>query len=1037
MTTNAVKNWRKEFGLDDRKPPNFFANKEDLTPTIPQAHVIRKAFELLDLDGILCTENSPLIYFKQADNITPEKVFQLHRQFWNHGGAPVLVLILDKDVHIYSGMSRPVPIHEAQKKPPSLVKTLDRVSEGLLEFLVSVESGEFFHRNAQSFNPNHRVDRDLLNNLKDTREILENITQHNIASCVLDALLCRMVFASYLFDRGVINQNYLKKSGIMNASHLRDVLAIQPVRDAKDSLYKLFRRLGKDFNGDLFNDDLETEISQITNRHIHTLNDFFHGTLVKSGQQTFWPYDFSAIPIETISAIYEHFLKDADHQAGAFYTPRFLAEVVLNVALEGFGSMLGKKFLDPACGSGIFLVGLFNRIAEEWKQANPTARNDRRARELMQLMQNSLYGVDINSTACRITAFSLYLAYLDQLTPRDIQNLQAKGRALPHLVTEPPHSKTKSSKRNIHCIDFFAKEQNIPTDVDLVIGNPPWGSIATDETSAGRWCKENRKSLPDKQIAVAFSWKATEHVSDAARVCFILPHGILFNHNTTAVSHQKEWISQHKIERVLNLADFRWFLFNKATYPAIIVSYKKEEPSTEHYIDYWAPKADWIITQAEVITVSPADRSSISIKDILLDLNGVDAPQIWKQRFWATKRDFRLLNRLSLYSRLRDHVRSSRETNTNKPWIMAEGFQPVGKSDDPGKAQLLKLPSKKFLDAKNSNINLFVLPDDCRDLKKESTIVRNRSNKNTDIFRAPHVLVSEGFTSIAFADFDVSFQDALRGIHGPESDTDLLAFLAAYLRSSLAKYYLFHTSSSWGIARPVVKVKELMRLPMPFPNQQPDPRRCWDIVRKVSKIIKETADKAKGSFMNRTGIISDATAKIEPLIYEYFDIQLLEKLLIEDTLKIVIPSIQPTQKRMPVPTVKPSTADQRKAYMNRVCEMINMWAKKGHYIVRGKTFASDRLGIGMAVLEKIDRSEAKSSMNEVDENILQSLDRLRKIISQQNKTINPVRGLMVFDQNRLYIAKPTAQRNWTQTAALNDADEIAGTILMHSYKEGA
>lgn len=1037
MTANTTRNWHKDFGIDNRKPPSFFSGTDDLGVNVPQAHVLRKAFELLELDGILCTENSPLIYFKQVNNITPDQVLKLHRQFWNHGGAPILVLISDNHVHVYSGMSRPVPEQEAQKNPPSLVKTLNRVSDGLREFLISVESGEFFQQNAKSFNPDHRVDRDLLNNLKDTREVLDEITQRDISPHVLDALLCRMVFACYLFDRGVINGSYLQSAGIKNASHLRDVLAIQPTGDAKGALYNLFKRLGKDFNGDLFSDNLEAEEKKITNKHIQALNDFFRGTLVHSGQQSFWPYDFSAIPIETISAIYEHFLKAADHQAGAFYTPRFLAEVVLDIALEKFGSLMGKRFLDPACGSGIFLVGLFIRIAEEWKQANPRARNDRRGRELLALMQSSLFGVDINPTACRITAFSLYLAYLDQLTPRDIQELQAKGRALPHLVFDPEANHGQPDRGNIYCADFFAKNHDIPANIDLVIGNPPWGSIATSAEPSGKWCAKNGKIIPDKQIAAAFSWKAADHVNDSGKICFILPHGLLFNHSTTAVSYQRQWISQNKIERVFNLADFRWFLFNRAVYPAVVVSYQKGKPAPDHRIDYWSPKADWTITQAEVITVSPIDRSSVSLKEVLQDLDSDDAPQIWKQKFWASPRDTRLLDRLSLYPRLRDHVRNTRETDSTKPWIMAEGFQPVGKSDDPKKAQTLKLPSKKFLDAKSSNIDLFILPDDCSDLRKDSITVRNRSNKNTNIFQAPHVLVSEGFTSIAFADFDVSFQDALRGIHGPESDTDLLAFLAAYLRSPLSKYYLFHTSSSWGIARPVVKVQELMRLPIPFPEQQSDPKRCWEIVKSVSKIIKDTANKARDSFMDRSGIVADATAKIEPLIYEYFDIQPLERLLIEDTLNVILPSIQPNHKRMPVPTVKASTADQRDAYMNRVCEMLNMWAKNGPSIVRGKTFADDKLGIGMAVLEKISQSEAKSPMNGIEENILESLDRLRKAVSQQRGTINPVRGLMVFDQNRLYIAKPIAQRHWMQTAALNDADEIAGTLLMHSYKERA
>ena len=110
-----------------------------------------------------------------------------------------------------------------------------------------------------------------------------------------------MVFTCYLFDRKVIGQNYLDSIGLKNSSHLRDVLSMRPVREAKTGLYVLFQQLGKDFNGDLFNDDLDAESRQITHKHIESLNEFFHGTSVRSGQKSFWAYDFSAIPIETIS----------------------------------------------------------------------------------------------------------------------------------------------------------------------------------------------------------------------------------------------------------------------------------------------------------------------------------------------------------------------------------------------------------------------------------------------------------------------------------------------------------------------------------------------------------------------------------------------------------------------------------------------------------------------------------------------------------------------------------------------------------------
>jgi hypothetical protein len=511
-----------------------------------------------------------------------------------------------------------------------------------------------------------------------------------------------------------------------------------------------------------------------------------------------------------------------------------------------------------------------------------------------------------------------------------------------------------------------------------------------------------------------------------------LPHGTLFNHNTTAVEFQKAWLREHTITRVLNLADFRWFLFDKAVHPAIVVSYKNQKPDSEcRTIEYWAPKADWTATQAEVIAISPMDRSEILVGDLVKDLEGPDAPQTWKQRFWATPRDLRLLDRLSLYPRLRDHVRSSRESNSGKPWLMAEGFQPLGENDDPANAQVLKLPSKHFIAATSPDLDLFLLPDDCKTLRTDSVKVRNRSNKNTDIFRAPHVPITKGFQRIAFADFDVSFKHALRGIHGPESQRELLIFLAAYLRTPLAKYFMFHTSASWGMYRPEGHVEEVLRLPMPLPDQLQDSKRARGIVKEIAKLFTKHSNQVSAHFITRASVIQKANEEIESLVNEYFAIQPLEQILIADNLNIIIPSIQPTPKRMPVPTVKHSTKPQRDTYKSRVCEMLNGWAK-GRHIVRGKTLASDAFGVGLVVLEKTLPSKEAALVGDSAGEILLALDRLRKISAAGQKAIDPIRGLMAFDGNQLYIVKPIGQRYWTETAALNDADEIAGTILMHS-----
>jgi hypothetical protein len=110
--------------------------------------------------------------------------------------------------------------------------------------------------------------------------------------------------------------------------------------------------------------------------------------------------------------------------------------------------------------------------------------------------------------------------------------------------------------------------------------------------------------------------------------------------------------------------------------------------------------------------------------------------------------------------------------------------------------------------------------------------------------------------------------------------------------------------------------------------------------------------------------------------------------------------------------------------------MLNNWAKRGKYKVRGAVHGSDSMGIGMAVLDKVIHSEANSDVSNDSATMLKALDHLRRSLPQRLATLDLVRGMLVFDQNRLYVVKPIGQRYWTQTAAMNDADEIAGTILM-------
>jgi hypothetical protein len=1028
--------WRVDLGLGTVGAPGFFGSKGDLDRAdepVPHAHVIRRAFDLLSLDGVLCDQAAPLVYFKVVHQIQEAKLLKLHRTFWNHGGAPILAVIAPTEIHVYSALARPADSQDSEGRRAGLVTTIERASDALREFLPAVESGEFFRKHSTSFKPAERVDQALLANLQATRAKLAAINARKATADVLDAFLCRLVFTCYLFDRHVIGDSYLQDLNVPDASHLRDVLGLKPRSAAKASLYRLFGRLAKDFNGDMFSDDLSAEADLLTAAHIDVVDDFFRGTDVLGGQQAFWPYDFEAIPIETISAIYERFLKSADKKTGAFYTPRFLAELVLDVALSDRRSLTGLRFMDPACGSGIFLVGLFNRMAEEWKRANPEARNDRRARELMGLLRSRLYGIDLNPTACRITAFSLYLAYLDQLSPRDIQDLQAKGRALPRLIRHPDQPINTSPDGGIWCGDFFKDGAPYPESIDVTVGNPPWGSIAGEGTEAAQWLSKRQYEVPDGQIAAAFMWKAAEHAAADGRICFLVPHGILYNHSSAALAFQKAFIERYALDRVLNLTDYQSFLFSKARHPALVLSYRNRRPGKEHKVRHWAPKTDWKVLKAEVVTVSEQDQSVLPLQTILRDLEGADAPQIWKRMSTTSARDRRLLDRLAGLPRLRERVRQPRERQSDKPWLIAEGFQPFGEKDPSSSRRRLQLPGPLFVPASSNWLQLFLLPEDCQ--TRSETVITRRAISDTQIFRAPHVLVAKGFGSIAYADFDVSFRHALRGITGPKADRHLLMFLASYMRSSLAQYFQFHTSSNWGVSRNEVHVEELLRLPFPLPAAAHDPARAKAIIEEVASMVQAATRESKKTLVDRDGVVRGAQKKIDALIYEYFDVAPTERVLVEDTVRLAFESFRPSAHAVSIPAIEPSTPDDRDRYTSRLCATLNGWAQGRDARVSGTSSVSKDVGIGLIVLEKAGGRRSGTSQAKPSGDVLAALESLRDAASIKSNSFELARGIKVFDGPRLYMVKPLGRRYWSETAALNDADEIAGSILMRASEK--
>ena len=105
----------------------------------------------------------------------------------------------------------------------------------------------------------------------------------------------------------------------------------------------------------------------ITDDDLEELQSFLLGNSdLESQQMALWPlYDFNIIPIKIISSIYElffHLSDDGNDDKGTYYTPLHLVDTLLDEVYPWEGKYEPISFIDPSCGSGIFLVEAYRRI---------------------------------------------------------------------------------------------------------------------------------------------------------------------------------------------------------------------------------------------------------------------------------------------------------------------------------------------------------------------------------------------------------------------------------------------------------------------------------------------------------------------------------------------------------------------------------------------------------------------------------------------------------------------------------------------------
>jgi len=1017
--------WRQPLGLTERRPPDVYSQRSQLTSARrppAHAHILRRAWDVLGLDGIVCFGGQPAVYIKTVDDLTPSEVRELHLSLWNQGAAPILLIVSRLHVHVYSGLALPAQPDAKVDDQDRHVETLDIVKDALnvASLIGRMESGVYFQEHERSFDPRRRVDRCLLRNLEATRGRMTAPGRDRLKVTMADALLARTVLTCYLTDRKVLDGDYYEQATGKRVEQLVDLLK-GDVKEARKRLYALFVRLQQDFNGDIFNADLPAERKRVAAKHIRALRDLLAGHDVPSGQLHlgFWAYDFGTIPVETISAMYDRFLEaespEKKRASGAYYTPRVLTELTLDIAFDGERSLLNKRILDPACGSGIFLVTMFNRMAEEWKNRNESAYNLKRADALMKILRDSFFGIDTSETACRLTALSLYLAFLDQLKSPDILELKRKRpKFLPRLIWDPGQPNTG---RNIMSSNFFAEELPLPGNgFDLVVGNPPW---STSQHEATDWCRKHGLPIPQNQSAYAFLWKAPTHLRAGGRVCLVLPVSVLVNHRSTALEGQRYFLEHFTVERVVNLADMSLFLFEGARRPSAIISYRDNPPDrASHRIRYVVPKAEYQTIRAELLTVSPDDEKQLRQSRVLDILKREAVPVLWKQAMWGGWRDRKFLDRLACYETL-----GQREVGQGGNWTFREGFNKGGKGK-PLDREILHnirfMPSEAMEPYVAVKERLEPRPD---------TFMPRYCPKDTEVFMRPHVLFPTGVSrkgeriKAGFADFDCSFKHDIRSIHGP--DEDEMRFLSCVLASRLALYYFFHTTANWGIERAKIHVDEYRRMPFP----RPDTASKRKLVKTLAKLHRQLVEYGALGQLCDQAELDKRTDALDELVYKYYEIDKWERALIGDTVAIWIPSATPTRRTKKIPASDTSSPANRREYRVQLLDAMNSFAGSDHPVACS-VICSEAHQMAVGILErssrrsKLDRGETVSS-----ERMSEILRDIKPHLGRRTQTTLYQRDLKVFTKEYIYLVKPLARRYWCRTAALNDADEILGAVI--------
>lgn len=961
--------------------------------------------------AIVCDFNKPI------SQVILSKTYNLA---WSFSRTQALITVEPHLLRVWTCCEEPPPLDK-----PEILKPVAEISR---EHLISIDSssfaeqiaaslywvelvsGQFFQKNQERFQKSQSADQMLLNNLKSVRRQLKGLL---LNEDIIHDLLARLIFIQFLFHRKdsfgkpALDENFL--NNLYNNKILSTVYQdLASILSNHSDTYKFFRFLNEKFNGDLFPGKGKTDLEReqewqaeqklVTQTHLNKLADFVSGELrMDDGQRCLWPYySFDAVPLDFISSIYEEFVSK-EKGTGAHYTPGHIVDFILDGVLPWNDQEWNLKILDPACGSGIFLVKAFQRLVHRWKSAHPG--EEIKSKTLKLMLENNIFGVDINPHAVRVASFSLYLTMCDEIDPRHYW----KTVKFPRL-----------RERNLIDKDFFREDiEGIRTiddacKYDLVIGNAPWEKNSAT-AFAEDWAKVNQWKITYGNIGPLFLPKATFLTKTQGNVAMMQPFAaLIFNQVSTARKFRQKLFSKFKVEEIVNLSALRFGLFKNSISPSCIITVSNTHPDGEP-LSYICPKPIRTHEDDYRIIIEPQDINNVYPYEV------VDDSLVWTTLMWGNRRDLALVRRLSQKENLEKF--KDRGVATTRQGII-RGDRSKRQESIIGRRILetKKIPKDTLLYLKAEklpvNTDPFTHSHDSTDYTAfEMPQMILKQSYQQDVKRFQAVLIdSEENEGVLCSGSYIS-------VHVSEQLKQILEVACMTYNSKLSVYYLLLSSGSFASYIPKISVEDILGVPIP--------------------------DKDKVLLKN-----VETIEDIDLCIYKAFAFKDSEWVLIEDLFNYTLPdfkgdSYSPGRQRTHRKDNKETIEPELSAYCEyftrviragfgldkQICTAIFQEQTSLLLPVRLVAFYLNHPIYEKLQIESIESPELLKRLNELNKLFIEKGQK-EGIFYQRTVRIYTSTYIQGRKVATIYFIKPDKIRYWTRSAALRDADEVSTDIIL-------